>query len=136
MSRSGYSDDCEDINLWRGTVARAIGGKRGQAFLAELLAALDAMPVKQLIPEELEMGGEVCAIGSVGIKRGLDMSDLDVEEPRQIAKQFGIAPALVQEIEYMNDEGTYLPETPEERWTRMRAWVASQIADRATRQGA
>ena len=45
MSRSGYSTDLDDqaLNLWRGTVHRAIHGKRGQAMLRELLAALDAM---------------------------------------------------------------------------------------------
>ncbi len=36
MSRSGYQDDCEGLNLYRGTVRRAIRGKRGQAFLREL----------------------------------------------------------------------------------------------------
>jgi hypothetical protein len=47
MSRSGYSDDHSEWDLirWRGAVASAIRGKRGQAFLRELLVALDAMPV-------------------------------------------------------------------------------------------
>lgn len=44
MSRHGYSDDCHDDILsfgqWRGQVASAIRGKRGQAFLKELIAAL------------------------------------------------------------------------------------------------
>ena len=36
MSRSGYSDDCETMGLWRGAVERAIYGKRGQTFLREM----------------------------------------------------------------------------------------------------
>lgn len=48
MSRSGYSNDGENIAMWRGQVASAIRGKRGQAFLRELVEALDAMPEKRL----------------------------------------------------------------------------------------
>ena len=64
MSRSGYSDDCSgrELNLWRGAVESAIRGKRGQAFLREMLVALDAMPEKRLIAGELVTPtGEVCA---------------------------------------------------------------------------
>jgi hypothetical protein len=38
---------------WRGAVASAIRGGRGQAFLREMLAAMDAMPVKRLVANEL-----------------------------------------------------------------------------------
>lgn len=49
MSRAGYSDDFEggELNVWRGAVKSAIRGKRGQAFLKELAAAMDAMPDKR-----------------------------------------------------------------------------------------
>jgi len=56
MSRSGYSDDCEDNwswICWRGAVKSAIRGKRGQAFLRETLAALDALPERKLIAKDL-----------------------------------------------------------------------------------
>ena len=36
MSRSGYTDECEYLDLYRGKVERAIKGKRGQKFLQEL----------------------------------------------------------------------------------------------------
>jgi hypothetical protein len=49
MSRSGYSDDCKNEGLWRAAVARAVCGKRGQAFVREMAATLDAMSVKELI---------------------------------------------------------------------------------------
>jgi len=70
----------------------------------------------------------VCAIGSVGLKRGISMEALDPHDYDKIAATFGIAAALVQEIEWMNDEGAYYS-TPKDRWQRMRAWVASQIKD-------
>jgi hypothetical protein len=126
--RSGYSDSCDgwDLIRWRGAVASAIRGKRGQAFLREMLASLDALPDKRLIAEELEQNGEVCAIGSVGKARGVDMSKLDVFDPDTIANAFGIATALVQEIEYINDED-YRASTPEKRFEVVRKWVVENI---------
>lgn len=128
MSRSGYSFDCEfPLGLWRGIIKSATNGKRGQTMLRELLAAFDAMPKKELIAEELSLDGEVCAIGALMVKRGLDTNQFDTYDYDRIAKAVGVAAPLVQEIEYENDEGCYQPETPAQRFTRMRAWVASQI---------
>lgn len=134
MSRSGYSDDYDydgdilSLGRWRAQVASAIRGKRGQAFLREMVEALDAMPVKRLIVAELQQAdGEVCAIGSVGVKRGLDMSGIDPDDPPSVAAAFGIAHQLVAEIEYENDEAVWSKETPEQRWQRMRDWAARQI---------
>lgn len=140
MSRSGYVDclDSGELNCWRGAVESAIRGKRGQAFLRELLAALDAMPKKRLITRDLVTEeGECCAIGSVAIARGQDVSELDTHEPSDVADAFGIARALAAEIEFLNDDdfghevwcwtGPKYQETPEHRWKRMRDWVARQI---------
>lgn len=133
MSRSGYSDDFDGENwsliCWRGAVASAIKGKRGQSFLNEMLAAMDAMPDKRLVAWELEKGGEVCAIGSVGKARGVDMSKLDPEDRESVAGAFGISPALAAEIVWTNDEAGPYKETPEERFLRVRAWVAKQIKE-------
>lgn len=130
MSRSGYSNGGDDdewsLIRWRGQVASATRGKRGQAMLRDLLAALEAMSQKRLIAHDLIANGEVCAIGSLGLARGVEMEGLDVENYRSIAQTFDVAAPLVQEIEWMNDEGTW-QETPEQRWSRMRDWVASQI---------
>ena len=109
-----------------------------QAFLKELLAALDALPKPELIAHDLIKGDEVCAIGSVGLARGTDMSDLDPEWSSDIAERFGIADALVREIEFINDENYYPgydrrldPDEPlEARFTRVRKWVESQIVAR------
>lgn len=143
MSRSGYSDDIDSSwrhISWRGAVASAIRGARGQAFLKEMLAALDALPEKRLIAGDLAVEptplfwrwGEplqVCAIGSVGKARGLDMSQIDPEDPSQVARAFGIAEALAQEIEFENDQDfSWKNESPERRFARMRAWVVSCIS--------
>lgn len=129
MSRSGYIDDMEDnwqMIKWRGMVASSIRGKRGQQFLKELLVALDAMPVKELIEHELEQDGEVCAIGALGKARGIDMSKIDPEDPTQVAGAFNIAECLAQEVVFENDEQCS-HETSEQRWVSMRRWVASKI---------
>src|SRR5262245_23963732 len=115
MSRSGYSDDLDNWSQikWRGQVASAIRGRRGQAFLRELADALDAMPVKRLIRDELRAAGEVCALGCIGAKRGVDLEGLDPENHEKLAEAFGIARQLVMEIEWVNDERDWRP-TPEE----------------------
>ena len=155
MSRSGYTDD-EDVPgqfaMWRGTVASAIRGKRGQKMLRDLLAALDAMPQKRLITSHLvDNEGEVCALGALGKHRGVDLShceqliDADgyCEDSEALAsrlsKAFDIATPLAQEIQYLNDERCdfkYVGNerrayTPEERWEEMRKWVASKIKNPA-----
>lgn len=131
MSRSGYSDDCDGWSLvrWRGAVASATRGSRGQKLLSDLLSALDAMPEKALIADALEVEGSYCALGVLGAARGLDMSKIDVEDREAVAKLFDIAPALAAEIVFENDEafGYWHNETPEHRWERVRAWVSRKI---------
>lgn len=131
MSRSGYIDDMDSWPLiqYRGQVASVIRGKRGQTFLLDLLKALDVLPKKELIAHELVAEtGEVCALGALGVARGLDMKGIDPEDTDKVASTFGIADQLAREIVYLNDEwGTYLHETPEQRFNRMRAWIVSKI---------
>jgi hypothetical protein len=130
MSRSGYVDDYDGEagrqNLWWGNVARSIRGKRGQSFLHEMVVALDAMPVKELISDELVRGGEVCAIGAVAVARKLDVSKLDPEDADAVGETFGIAAPMAREIVYENDDSGG-NETPAQRWTRMRKWVSDHL---------
>jgi hypothetical protein len=128
-NRSGYSDDCEGWGLirWRGAVASAIRGRRGQTFLREMLAALDSLPNKRLINEQLEASGEVCAIGSVGAQRSMDMAAIDAYDREAVAEAFGISPALAAEIMDINDDYRRT-ETAEQRWVRVRSWVSGKIA--------
>ena len=131
VSRSGYVDDDGEqwaLICYRGAVASAIRGKRGQAFLREMLAALDALPEKKLVSEELELDGQVCAIGSVGLARGIDMSQIDPHDPHTVANVFGINEKLAREIVYENDECGWR-DTPEMRFERMRKWVVSNLRD-------
>lgn len=133
MSRSGYSEDCDgwQLIMWRGAVASAIRGGRGQAFLKEMLAAMDAMSEKRLIAHDLVRSDGVCAIGSVAVARGTDLSGVyeDGEVHNQtLADRMGIARALACEIEYINDEEYYYGrESPEERFKRVYDWVKEQI---------
>ncbi|TWT57211.1 hypothetical protein KOR42_05690 [Thalassoglobus neptunius] len=134
MNRSGYVEDlCSDDPLvygrWRAQVKSAIRGKRGQAFLKELAEAMDAMPEKVLISSELiNSDGDCCTIGVVCKARGVDVSKINYEDPEQVGESVNIAHQLAAEIEWENDENWYgKPESPEDRWKRMRKWVDSQI---------
>jgi len=136
MSRHGYVDFDGDDPLqegrWRGAVLSALRGKRGQAFLRELIEALDALPDKALAANSFTRGGEICALGAVALKRGIDVSDFEPGEGEDswddelehdlVASRFGIAECMAREIMYENDEGAY-NETPEHRWTRVRKWA-------------
>lgn len=128
MSRSGYSEDCENLELYRASVERAIQGQRGQAFLRELAAAMDEMPEKVLIYGELvSEKGECCTIGVVCKARAMDVSGIDYEDPISVGHAVGIAKSMAAEIEFMNDERESPIEPPHQRWKRMRKWVAENI---------
>jgi hypothetical protein len=158
MSRSGYSDDCDGWALirWRGAVASAIRGARGQAFIREAIAALDAMPDKRLVADSLvEADGKFCTLGIVGQTRGLPLAALDPEDRDVVAQAFGISTALAAEVMFMNDEAVHEPlrhrtfevcgpmrpfdarfrsvravnsHLEELRWQRMRNWLESHLA--------
>lgn len=134
MSRSGYNEDWDGdqwtMIMYRGRVASAARGKRGQALLKDILIAMNAMPCKRLVAHELEQAdGAVCAIGAAGKLRGVDMSKLDPDDPDTVAGQFNVADCLVREIVWENDDCGPRKETPEQRFERMRDWVRSQIKD-------
>jgi hypothetical protein len=124
MGRNGYSDDCENVQLWRAAVDRAMFGARGQQFLRKLRDALDAMSVKRLITEDIvNEDGEVCALGAVDPTVKLDPYDGEA-----VAAHFNIAPALAAEVAFVNDgDFSWNKESPEQRWQRMRQWVDKQI---------
>ncbi len=109
MSRSGYYE-CDggetwSMICWRGAVASATRGKRGQAMLKEVLAALDALPEKILASESLvNAEGQYCTLGALGRARGIDMAEIDPDDYEAVAETFGIAGALAREIMWLNDE--------------------------------
>lgn len=148
MSRSGYSEDCDDqwaMIRWRGAVASAFRGKKGQAFVQELIDCLDAMPNKRLIRHDLETKeGDFCTLGVCGKARGIDMTSIDPEDYYQVANAFEVNEKLVQEIVYFNDEmwefkhnpdnslmkdenGKWVKSSPEDLWKHMRAWLVGKL---------
>ena len=131
MSRSGYTDEMGSewaFICYRGAVKSAFGGRRGQSFLREMVKALDALPEKRLTNFALQNeSGEVCAIGAVGLSRGVDVSTLDPEDSARVAHVFGIADCMVREIAFKNDEAVGYGETQEQRFSRMRGWAKSKI---------
>lgn len=131
MSRSGYSEDVDNWALicYRGAVESAIRGKRGQRLLRDMLAALDAMPVKELIAEDLERDGRVCALGALGNARGMDMTEIDPYDSATVASRFDIAESLAREIAFVNDDDYFdcRHPTPAQRWQRVRNWVIAAL---------
>jgi len=138
MPRSGYTEgDWGDnsVYLWCGAVNSAINGKRGQAFLKDLLAALDSKPEKTLAAYALKTeDGNYCALGVIGALRGIDMPKVtdeygepDPESTLYMAHELNIAPALAREIVYLNDEASYYSDTPEKRYQRVYQWVMGNI---------
>jgi hypothetical protein len=130
---AGDSDDALEFGRWRGAVASAIRGKVGQAFLRELLTALDAIEAQRLIGNSLENDhGEVCALGAVGRARGLDLQAVDYEDPEAVAQFFGINEKLAQEIMWINDEWTRRNNVHAmmERYQIVRRWTIDNIRSR------
>lgn len=142
MSRSGYSEDYGDddplaLGRYRAQVASATRGKRGQALLRELLAALDAMPDKRLAAGDLEADGQYCALGLVGQARGMDLAAIDTYDFESLGLTFNIAEQLAREIMWVNDD--HVSET---RWAMheicgpMKLWDKHHQSVRVTNENA
>lgn len=140
MSRSGWSEDWEpdsreDQWAWirmRGAVNSAVKGKKGQAFLKDALEALEALPEKKLIKGEfVTPQGEVCLMGAVCLKRGIDVSNVDPDDDnhhKYVSELLGIAESLVQEVEFENDQALgYV--TPEHRYNYMHSWITQRLVN-------
>ena len=132
MSRAGYITDGDydpwACFKWKGQVASAIRGKRGQRLLLDLYKALEALPVKELVPNQLETPeGSVCALGALGKAKGLDMMAFDPYNYDALSDIFDAASPLIREIEFENDAGGAYAESPAERYERMKQWIADHI---------
>lgn len=126
MSRSGYSDDCSGWELvkWRGQVASATRGERGQRLLGDILDALESMPEKRLHAGVFDDGKDcVCALGAVARLRGIDVTKIDPDDfcGELIAPLLDIAYPLAAEVMFINDEVASL--TPETRWADVYSWA-------------
>ena len=141
MSRSGCTDgwDYDQWNYirWRGAVNSAIKGKRGQLFLKDLIRALDDMPVKELISNDiitidpLTQQTNSCALGALLLKKGTGfINPDDPEHHEDIAYRLNISPTLVREVEYLNDDAFGWGsgwDSRAARWKSMRDWAESQL---------
>lgn len=159
MSRydcDGDGDGPDYNNAWelhRQAGLNAIKGRRGQAILRELEAALVALPEKKLLRGNLAKAGGVCAIGALALKRKIDAGEardaalawmedqVDPETDSEMygeqteffaKKHLGVVRALAHKIAFQNDEGhsegvPAYKETEEERYVRLLAWVRSEI---------
>ena len=125
MSRSHYTEGGDNLHLWREAVYRAVHGRRGQAFLRRLLGELDAMWRRELITEHLVTdNGARCALGVI---LGRKARELKPDDHAAIGRALDIGRSLVQEIEFINDEGCQRKESGAERWVRVRQWVCRKI---------
>jgi len=142
VNRSGYSDDYDGghYELYRASVERSLKGKRGQAFLREMVAALEAMPEKELSAGRLvDEHGDCCALGAVALRRypreTVEMLDLDAYDSGRMSDVFGISESMAREIAWLNDEGvTYDAlkegETPDQhRHRTVLAWAKRHLGE-------
>lgn len=142
--RFSYTDE-EDVPgqfaLWQANCQRSINGKKGQAALRELEAALLALPDKRLIAEKMiDADGEVCAIGALAKYKGRDLlaephigPDDEFEgdgEMEEIGMELGMPRLVAWKVVCKNDveiDGYYKNLPGPYRWfqeqQRLRAYV-------------
>ena len=136
---------------WGGAAKKAINGKRGQAALRELKAALLVLPSKRLIADRWAASGDVCALGALDVHRMMARTGMNWDAARLVVQQttqiewidywgdpheddesssaelgqsrLGLTYTLAWEIIEKNDEYR----TPEDRYTRMLGWLNSNI---------
>lgn len=130
--------------LWQANCERSLNGKKGQAALRELAAALLALPEKKLIADELENeAGEVCAIGALAKFKGKEnpkigdsFGDFDELEANSdeieratvsLAQELGV-PRMVAIAVVCENDDCFPDPTPEQRYERMLAWVRRTLA--------
>lgn len=141
MSRFNWDDvDTIPEGLWQNIVARAVRGKRGQVALAELEAALLALPEQRLIGGALCHDGAVCAMGALALKRRVDAGEdreqalaalenleaSSVWETIDVGKRMGLCHAMSWEIAVQNDE-EFPGVDGEERYAWVLAWVRRSL---------
>jgi hypothetical protein len=135
--------------LWIGQKLRAINGKRGQALLREVEAALLALPEHRLIEGAMCRDGEVCVLGALAADRerrdGQSFSEAlatveacfpnDNYPPDDVSDALGITRTLGWLLMEQNDEAA-ATFTPEQRWDWLFAWVRNKLRLAAGQQGA
>lgn len=147
MSRFyGWDDDGEEFAgqfaLQMANEERSLKGKRGQASLRALEAALLALPEKRLISGRIiDQAGGVCAMGALAKHLGKELpkpsTDDDYEDyfthTNRIGQACGVPEPVAMKIAWMNDEilglgfGLGSDYTDEQRYEHMLAWVRKSL---------
>lgn len=130
--------------IWEQAITNALAGRRGQAALADLEAALLALPEPRLIEGAIAKDGEVCAVGALvlanrvaaGEERAAVLNELESQSDRETfyggemadqtalvgAKHGRMAYAMAWRIAELNDEDCR-GATPEARYSYVLAFV-------------
>lgn len=129
------SDDPLDWGRYEAAKLSTLRGRRGQAFLRELVAALDALPQPELSEGALgdRRTGCVCALGAVALAQGDSFDDLAKDNgnwgPDEAAEWYSISPTLANEIISANDDwrdGNTV-DVRRSRWRHVRSWAVSHL---------
>ena len=153
--RIEYTED-EDypgqFNFYQANCNRSLTGRRGQAALRELEAALLALSAKRLIANELDNGADCCAIGALARRKGLTF-DIDPEDGgmEEVGVECGMPRLVAWKVVEANDidNETYsvrapgpnvycwpqytpgysliVEVTPEQRYVSVLEWVRSML---------
>lgn len=87
-----------------------------------LLAALDALPEKQLIAGAyFRFNGGCCALGAMRLH--------DAARDWVVSLKETPSERFMGDVIDANDDGGPANETPFQRWTRMRAWTEAKIKE-------
>lgn len=108
MSRSGYSDEPEHLELYRANVRRSFESRKGQARLRELIDDLEAMPVKELHADVFAADGRFCALGVWASKRlpreSVDAFEGDDYDTWRLLDRYGWPKLVVFDVVFENDD--------------------------------
>lgn len=138
--RISYSED-EDypgqFDLWQANCERSLSGRKGRAALAELEAALVALPSKRLIAGTLDDGADCCAIGAL-VRHKQITPHTEFDAPDEIGQACGMPRLVAWKVVEMNDvlllsrwDGNkHVRLTPEERYEAVLTWVRQQLRDK------
>ena len=135
ISWTNEEDRPGQFELHAANVRRSLKGRKGQAALRELEAALLALPVKRLIDGAVEHDGDVCAIGALARAKGVDVepedewSDPEDTDMVPIGEECGMPRLVAWEVVCQNDlHMEWL--TPEQRYDSMLRWVRKQLEEK------
>lgn len=139
MSRFDYNDEGIPWAVWEQIVSRALICRPGQQMLADLEAALLALPERKLIAGKFMEAGQVCAVGAYVAKKHADRLHVTIEallndedndmpsaetewETVEAGESEGMSQTVAWHMAWLNDE-QYGSLTDEERYNSVLAFV-------------